>query len=145
MRTILAVLLMIAALITPSFANENDYDPNIMILPLGTTIANAAATSPFVKVPNRITIVKVEVVDAGGIAKDATDTAIVTVLDDGNTVTSHTTATTALVAKTPLAMTVSASAKRIDKDSLVGVELTKGASGKATTNMCVVITYFNGW
>ena len=99
MNKLIIVLIMLVALVTPSFAVESDYLPQILVFPLGTTNAGTGAVSTtIVKVPANITVTGVFVSDSGGIAKDATDTAVVTLSDASTTLSTHTTATTAVTA-----------------------------------------------
>ena len=146
MNKLIIVLIMLVALVTPSFAVESDYLPQILVFPLGTTNAGTGAVSTtIVKVPANITVTGVFVSDSGGIAKDATDTAVVTLSDASTTLSTHTTATTAVTANVPLAMTITAAHARVAKNAVLKCVLTKGASGKATTNASVYITYIVGW
>lgn len=147
MKSVVLVLALLSLLtVVPGFSAENDYNPQILAFPIGTTNAGSSAASIVTAVlPANITITSVYVVDRGGVATDATDTVTIDLLDDGDVKSTYVTSTAALVAATPKAMTITAANARIAKSSVVTARCTKGGSGQATTDLLLVITYFNGW
>lgn len=141
-RIKLFALVAVALVMTlTTFASANEWDKNVINFSLGTTLAASETVSDIVRVPQDAKIDKIYVTDQAGVAKDATDTAIVTMYLNGSAYGHITSADAALVANTPLALTPTA--VNLVAGDIIQFRLTKGASGKATAGLGVSVSYFN--
>ena len=147
-KVIFALIALIALTVAPSFALEADYIPMSVSFPAVTLDAASETIAPYAFVaPENITIKSVYVTEADGVTANATDSATFSLTDDGSVIQSYRTNLVSLVAMTPKAFTLSATAanKRIAKGSVVTVAITKQASGVALTTPVVQLNYVIGW
>jgi cold shock CspA family protein len=135
---IAAIVICVAGLVT---ADPNQQDINMVNFQIGTTAAGAAVNSNIFRVPQNAVIDSVYITDLGGCASSETDTAIVTMFLNNGAYGFFTTASSAIVAVTPKALTPTGVV--LAAGDIVQFKLTKGASGQATTNMGVTIAYHN--
>lgn len=145
-RITLFILALLVAVAMPVMADQyNQRDPNVLVIPIGTFSAGEDVNGDFiVRMPAACKITAAYFFCADGIAKDATDTVIITLSDDGNAIGSHNTSSTAVTANVPLALTLTSSPVAVAADSLLKVAVTHGGSGKAATDSALIIHYYNG-
>lgn len=140
------IVLMALVSVAPAFALEADYIPMSFTFPLVSNTAASAPTSIVTFVaPENITLKSVYVTDVGGITASSTDYLTFQVKDDGTAIQSYST-TTALVAMTPKAFTLSTTSNvhKIAKNSVVTVAIAKVGVGAAQTTPNVQINYTIG-
>ena len=138
---LIAVMVVALISILTTFASANEWDKNVINFIIGTTLAASETVSDIVRIPQSAKIDKIYITDQAGVAKDATDTAIVTMYLNGSAYGNITSADAALVANTPLLLTPTA--VNLVAGDIIQFRLTKGGSGKATAGMGVSVSYFN--
>jgi len=138
---LIAVMVVALISILTPFASANEWDKNVINFSIGTTLAASETVSDIVRIPQSAKIDKIYITDQAGVAKDATDTAIVTMYLNGSAYGNITSADAALVANTPLLLTPTA--VNLVAGDIIQFRLTKGGAGKATAGMGVSVSCFN--
>jgi hypothetical protein len=137
----LLIVSLLCCFMPPVKADMNQNDLNIITFDLGTTAAGSGTNSNIFRIPQNAKIDNIYIVDLSGVAIDATDTAIITLYLNNSAYGAYSTANGAITAVTPKALTPTATT--LKAGDILQFKLTKGGSGKATTNMGVTIAYHN--
>jgi len=139
MNRILLTIVLLAVLITPSYANE--WDKMVIPFNLGDTGAATTTESGIFRIPQSAKIDTIYVTDRSGFASSTTDYIQVVCYLNGSAYGTFTSSATPVVANTPLLLTPTA--KLLVEGDVLQFRLVKQGSGQATTDMGVTVSYFN--